>query len=36
MDLIILIALVLLPFVGGVLVGWGLRSLVSQKRRRER
>jgi len=33
MDTLILIALVLIPFVGGILVGWGLRSLLSLKRR---
>jgi len=33
MDLVALVALVLLPFVAGIMVGWGLRALVSLNRR---
>jgi hypothetical protein len=32
-DLIAVAALVLVPFIAGILVGWGLRSLLSMKRR---
>jgi hypothetical protein len=33
MDLVAVAALILVPFIAGILVGWGLRSLVSLKRR---
>jgi hypothetical protein len=33
MDLVAVAALVLVPFIAGILVGWGVRSLMSMKRR---
>ena len=33
MDTVILISVILIPFLAGILIGWGLRSLLSIKRR---
>jgi hypothetical protein len=33
MDLVLVVALVLIPFIAGIMAGWGLRSLLSMHRR---